>query len=175
MASPFLFVDRIRWNDDAAFPGIRTTLTAATSRPRWTGLLSAVSLVSEMERDFISARTKAALQVAKQRAVRLGGDSRGALAKANEVRQKTTDQAARSILKLLEPMRAAGTSLRKMAEALNATGLKSTTGAEWSAMAVKRTIGRGTEKSDAHAGHSAANEAEISDGNLWARSRERGV
>ncbi len=69
-------------------------------------MLHVYSLVSEMERDFISARTKAALHMAKQRGVKLGGDRHGALARANKVRQRAADEAAAKILQLLEPMRA---------------------------------------------------------------------
>jgi len=130
-------------------------------------ILHVYSLVSEMERDFISARTKAALQMAKLRGVKLGGDRHGALARANEVRRKAADETAGRILKLLEPMQAAGTSLRKMAEALNATGLKTSTGGEWSAMAVKRAIVRGTEERGAVGRHSTAIGPEMADGGFW--------
>ena len=101
-------------------------------------MLHVYSLVSEMERDFVSARTKAALLVAKQRGIKLGGDRHGALAKANDVRRKAADETAGRIMELLRPMQTEGKSLRRMAEALNATGLKTSTGSVWSPMAVKR-------------------------------------
>lgn len=106
-------------------------------------MLHVYALVAEMERDFISSRTKAALAAAKARGVQLGGDRNGAIAAANARRASVASAHAEKAMQLIGPMRAGGMSLPKIAEALNAGGMiKSPAGGDWSPMAVKRIIDR---------------------------------
>jgi DNA invertase Pin-like site-specific DNA recombinase len=94
--------------------------------------------LAEQERDFISTRTKAALQAAKARGVKLGGDRHGAIAAANAKRAASADATAERFAGLIRPMRERGMSLRAIADELNLAVV----GGGWSAMKVKRVIDR---------------------------------
>jgi DNA invertase Pin-like site-specific DNA recombinase len=107
-------------------------------------MLHVYALVAEMERDFISVRTKAALAAAKARGKKLGGlrDDGTNLAKANEVRQAQANEHAGKIAKIALPLRDAGKSLAEIAVTLNEQGIPAPHGGEWSKMAVKRILDR---------------------------------
>jgi DNA invertase Pin-like site-specific DNA recombinase len=98
--------------------------------------------LAEQERDFISARTKAALQVAKERGVKLGGlrdttNRRNAAVKAKAAREATEHMEA------IAPLRTNGMSLQQIADYLNAkTTVRPSRGGDWSAMQVSRAIAR---------------------------------
>ena len=107
-------------------------------------MLHVYSLVSEMERDFISTRTKAALAAAKARGKKLGGlrgDGEN-LAKANETRQAQANEHAAKIAKIALPLRDAGKSLAEIAATLTEQSIPAPQGGEWSKMAVKRMLDR---------------------------------
>ncbi|MCK2054760.1 recombinase family protein [Methylobacterium sp. 37f] len=90
--------------------------------------------LAEKERDLISERTKAALAAARARGVRLG---------TNEKRVQRADAHAASLAAVLNELRLQGiTSTRAVAAALNAQGIVSPGGTQWSAMAVKRLMDR---------------------------------
>jgi DNA invertase Pin-like site-specific DNA recombinase len=94
---------------------------------------------------LISARTRDALAAAKARGVRLGNRTNlgEAQRRAVEARKAKADQGAANILPVIEEVRRQGAgSLRQIADALNARGLRTPSGAEWSAMAVKRVLDR---------------------------------
>tara|TARA_R110002033_G_scaffold168931_1_gene209020 strand:- start:871 stop:1548 length:678 start_codon:yes stop_codon:yes gene_type:complete len=97
--------------------------------------------LAEQEREFISARTKAALAEAKAKGRKLGG-----IRPRTEARNKAVQAGARlraeKVAGLLQPLRAQGASLRRIAEALNASGVPTARGGEWRASQVKRTIDR---------------------------------
>jgi len=116
--------------------------------------LHIMAAFAEHERDAISARTKAALAAAKARGVKLGGD-RGyrpekpvdaALGHA-AVRRKADQDAHRNAV-LIERARAqlveegANPSLGAIAGRLNRDGHQTPRGGQWTATAVKRTLGR---------------------------------
>ncbi|RVM19908.1 recombinase family protein [Sinorhizobium meliloti] len=97
--------------------------------------------LAEQERDFISARTKAALQSAKARGVKLGG-IRDKTMKRNEAAKAKADRFAASVLPLVQKLRDAGETLQAIADALNDAGKQSPRGGQWTATSVKRVIAR---------------------------------
>ena len=66
--------------------------------------------LAEQERDFISIRTKAALQAAKAKGKKLGG-ARGNQAAMNAARKRKADAAALKVAGVIRPMREQGTIL----------------------------------------------------------------
>jgi DNA invertase Pin-like site-specific DNA recombinase len=97
---------------------------------------------------MISARTKAALQAAKRRGQRLGGDRGGK--PSNKVRAKAlaaieTRVAARAsdLRPVIAELQATGAaSLRAIAAGLNARGIETARGGEWTATQVARVLER---------------------------------
>ena len=116
-------------------------------------LLTQMAAVAELETGLVSERTKAALAAAKARGVKLGGDRgyrpaappdgiKGSAA-ASEARRQVADHAAHSLAPVLEQLRQAGVaSLGGLAAGLNARGIKSPRGSEWTATAVRRVLAR---------------------------------
>lgn len=97
--------------------------------------------LAQQEREFISLRTKAALQEAKARGVKLGG-LRDATMKRNEVVKAQAQERAEAWRGVVAPLHEAGKSLRDIAGALNAAGIKSGRGGQWHATSVKRLVER---------------------------------
>lgn len=97
--------------------------------------------LAEQEREFISKRTKAALQVAKSRGAQLGG-LRDATMKRNEAIQARAQREAAKVFKIVGPMRDAGKTLAGIAEALNGMKVETSRGGQWTAMQVKRVVDR---------------------------------
>ena len=102
-------------------------------------------VVAELEAGMISARTKAALAAAKRRGVQLGGDrgvapSDSVRAQARRVVQQRANERASDIAGKIAELEAAGkTTLRQIAEGLNAAGIPTARGeGEWSAVQVQR-------------------------------------
>lgn len=102
--------------------------------------------LAEQEREFISARTKAGLQRARERGVVLGGTKEGAekaRERAIEVRVQNANAAAERIRTLVEPMVGAGMTLRQIGQNLETAGITTTRGSStWTATAVKRLLER---------------------------------
>lgn len=108
-----------------------------------------MAAVAQAERRMISARTKAALAVARARGVKLGGDrgnlrgvaghgSAASAASAAKRRQKA-EQRAKDLAPTIAELRANGaTSLRQIAEGLNARGIPAARGGRWGAAQVSR-------------------------------------
>lgn len=121
----------------------------ATDNPHANRLtVGIMALVADEERRAISSRTKAALAAAKARGIVLGGD-RGAVltaeakAKGVEVRVAKANDRAADLLPIIAEIRAAGaSSLRQVADALNAKGIPTAKGGRWSAVQVKRVEDR---------------------------------
>jgi hypothetical protein len=95
---------------------------------------------------MISARTKAALQAAKERGVKLGGDrgniravsAKGRLA-ALESRRKAARQRAEDLAPIISELQASGIkSLGGIAASLNDRGVPAARGGKWTAIQVQR-------------------------------------
>ena len=99
------------------------------------------AMLAEQERDFISLRTKAALAEAKARGTALGG-LRDKTGKRNDALKAGADQRAQKIAATVKPLRDAGKTLREIAGALNASGVATPRGGNWSATQVMRTLER---------------------------------
>lgn len=97
--------------------------------------------LAEQEREFISQRTKAALQSARERGVKLGGLRTGQ-AERDQARQAAADERAESLRPEFTEMRRNGYSLKRMAESLNARGIKTARGSEFSITTCQRVVQR---------------------------------
>ncbi len=99
---------------------------------------------AEHERDQISARTKAALQAAKARGVKLGGPKLAeAQAKGQVAQRADADKRAVNIMPVIREIQAAGvTSLNAIAQTLNARGVSTARGGRWSHQGVKNLLAR---------------------------------
>lgn len=105
-------------------------------------ILHLYAAVAEKERRLIGQRTKDALAVAKAEGVKLGNpNAAAALVIARAKRSEDARQYADNVRPVIEQIRAAGvTSLRGIADALNARGIATPRGGEWHAMTVKRAL-----------------------------------
>jgi DNA invertase Pin-like site-specific DNA recombinase len=107
-----------------------------------------MAVVAQAERKLISARTKAALQAAKARGVKLGNPAnlRNAAtgsAKGLAVRQASASCRAADLAPVLADLRASGaSSLREIAAGLNKRGIPTARGGQWSAVQVQRVMNR---------------------------------
>lgn len=97
--------------------------------------------LAEQERLFISERTKAALRSAKERGVKLGG-MRDATMQRNVAVQVKANAEADKLMKIIGPMAKAGTSMVKIAAALEGMGVATSRGGKWTAMQVSRVLTR---------------------------------
>jgi DNA invertase Pin-like site-specific DNA recombinase len=93
---------------------------------------------------MIGARTKAALAAAKARGVKLGGPK---LAQARTVAlgtiKATANTHAANVLPLIREIKKAGaTTLRAIADALNARGVATARGGQWYATTVSNVLER---------------------------------
>ena len=107
-------------------------------------ILHLFAALAEKERAMISTRTKAALKAAKARGVKLGGPK---LAQARKVALETigaaADNHAANVLPVIREIRKAGaTTLREIADALNARGIPTARGGRWHASTVNNIVGR---------------------------------
>lgn len=97
--------------------------------------------LAEQEREFISARTKAALAQRKAQGAKLGG-----LRPKTEARNAAVRANARARALKLEPMvrsmRERGATLQEIADALTAAGVQTARGASWHPAQVARTLAR---------------------------------
>ncbi|WP_109314213.1 recombinase family protein [Pseudovibrio ascidiaceicola] len=106
-----------------------------------------LAAVAEDEARRISERTKAALQAAKARGVKLGGDRgyrpEGRPDGALKALKAQSDNFAQSVLPIIDEIKSAGqTSLRAIAEELNARGIKTQRGGKWHASTVRNALSR---------------------------------
>jgi DNA invertase Pin-like site-specific DNA recombinase len=105
-------------------------------------MLQMHAVMSEWERDQISARTKAALAAAKARGVKLGAAGAANLRPNIEVRQAAADDFARKLQAILASFKAQGLSQRQQVNELNSLGVKTAKGGEWSLIQLQRVIAR---------------------------------
>jgi DNA invertase Pin-like site-specific DNA recombinase len=104
-----------------------------------------LAAVAEHEREMISQRTKAALAAAKARGTLLGNRTNLEVAQRNSraVRSKASVQFVQNAIPVIRQIQATGlTSLREVAGALNARGIRSARGGEWHPTQVKRVLER---------------------------------
>ena len=97
--------------------------------------------LAEQEREFISARTKAALAEARRRGTKLGG-LRDKTMKRNAAVQANAAARAEKVSGIILPMRETGKPLREIAEHLNRAGVETARGGRWQASQVKRVLDR---------------------------------
>ena len=90
------------------------------------------------------ARTREALAAAKARGIKLGGPKLvEAQQKSRVIRKANADRFAENIAPIIREIQASGaTSLREIAAALNARGIRSARGGDWSAVTVRDVIKR---------------------------------
>jgi DNA invertase Pin-like site-specific DNA recombinase len=111
-------------------------------------VLHLYAALAEKERNLISQRTKAALAAVKARGVTLGNPNLAeARAKANAVATPRADAFAATIKPILDSL--GGISANAMARELNARGVKTARGEQWTSVQVlrilRRTEGRDNE------------------------------
>jgi len=107
-------------------------------------VLHLFAALAEKERSLISTRTRQALAAAQARGVTLGSPK---LAQARESAMASikagADQHAANVLPIIrEAQKAGATTLRAIAEALNARGVVTARGGSWYAMSVKNVLDR---------------------------------
>jgi DNA invertase Pin-like site-specific DNA recombinase len=102
------------------------------------------AVMSEWERDQISARTKAALGAAKARGVVLGAAGHANLKPNIEQRQQAADVFAEGLRPMLASFKSSGLSQRAMVAALNGAGVAATKGKDkgWNLTQVQRVLER---------------------------------
>jgi DNA invertase Pin-like site-specific DNA recombinase len=108
-----------------------------------TFLIHILVAVAEHERNMISSRTKAALEAAKRRGVKLGNpEYQDAISKAVEARQKiAADRNAGLRKTVTEVMEKTGlTKLAEIAQALNLRGIKTNRGSQFTPTQIHRLL-----------------------------------
>jgi len=115
----------------------------AVDNPHATKLtIHILAAVAEHEREMIAARTKAALQAAKARGVRLGRNGAERLAPA--YREAAMDR-ARNLAPLFAEFQKQGLSARAMAREMNTRAILPPRGGKWHAATVQRVAARLSE------------------------------
>jgi DNA invertase Pin-like site-specific DNA recombinase len=111
----------------------------ACDNPHATRLtLHILAAVAEHEREMISARTRAALQAAKVRGVRLGRSAERLAA----INRAAAVERAQNIKSVLAELSAAGMSSREVAAELQVRGIKPARGGRWHPQTVIRAMAR---------------------------------
>lgn len=110
--------------------------------------LGILSVIAQAEAKMISERTKAALQAAKAKGIKLGNPHGRPFGEAEKARGRATiaaeaDQRAVAVKPVLHELKAAGvTSLTGLARGLTERGVQTARGGTWTAMQVSRLIER---------------------------------
>jgi DNA invertase Pin-like site-specific DNA recombinase len=107
-------------------------------------ILHLFAALAEKERALIATRTKAALAAAKARGVKLGGPNLAAAREhAVETIKASADRHGSNVLPVIQEVRKAGaTTLREIADALNARGISTPRGGQWYATSVRNVLAR---------------------------------
>src|SRR5262245_10092598 len=107
-------------------------------------ILHLFAALAEKERAMIATRTRDALARAKARGVKLGGPKLAQARKAAvDAIEANADRHAANVLPIIrEVQRAGATSLRAIADALNARGVPTARGGRWQAQTVSNALAR---------------------------------
>ena len=107
-----------------------------------------LAAVAQHEREMISQRTRDALQAAKTRGRRLGNPNlEGARWRALAANSAAADRFAANVQPIIEQIQKSGvSSLRGVARALEARGIKTARGGEWTARTVINVLERGARE-----------------------------
>jgi DNA invertase Pin-like site-specific DNA recombinase len=107
-------------------------------------VLHLYAALAEKERALIAGRTKSALAAAKVKGVKLGNPHiEAARGEAVAAIKAEADRAAGNVLPIIAEIRKSGVStLRAVAEALNARGVPTPRGGRWHAMSVRNVLAR---------------------------------
>jgi DNA invertase Pin-like site-specific DNA recombinase len=107
-------------------------------------VLHLYAALAEKERALISGRTKSALAAAKAKGVKLGNPNiEAARGEAMEAIKAEADRAAGNVLPIIAEIKKSGAStLRAIAEALNARGIPTPRGGRWHATSVRNALAR---------------------------------
>jgi hypothetical protein len=105
-------------------------------------MLQMHAVMSEWERDQISARTKAALAQAKARGAVLGAAGARNLAAHREARTRDAAAFVERLRGVFEGFELRGLSQRQMVAQLNALGVEAPRGGTWRLKQVQRILGR---------------------------------
>lgn len=100
------------------------------------------AVMSEWERDQISARTRAALAAAKARGVVLGATGPANLKQNLEERKSAADAFASRLAGVIRGFRAENMTQREMIAQLNQLGIKAPKGGDWSLVQLQRVLKR---------------------------------
>jgi DNA invertase Pin-like site-specific DNA recombinase len=103
-----------------------------------------LAAVAEHEREMISQRTKAALQAAKKRGVKLGSPTpkKGAAIRS-KVLQDKANRFATNTLPIIKELQGQGlTSYKSLAKALNVRGIPTANNRQWYGATVKNVLAR---------------------------------
>jgi DNA invertase Pin-like site-specific DNA recombinase len=105
-------------------------------------MLHLYAALAEKERALISQRTRAALAAKKAQGVKLGNPRAAeAAAKAHVANRAVADQFAANVLPILREIQASGlTTLRDIAGALNARGIRTARGGAWHSSTVRNLL-----------------------------------
>lgn len=107
-------------------------------------MLHLYAALSEKERELISTRTKAALQVLKEKGVKLGNRTNldEARALSNETNKTNATKFANEVLSIVLPLRDKGETLPAIANRLNKMGVKTRRGGAWYPSTVANILSR---------------------------------
>jgi DNA invertase Pin-like site-specific DNA recombinase len=107
-------------------------------------VLHLYAALAEKERALIAGRTKSALAAAKAKGVKLGNPNiEVAQVEAVAAVKAEADRAASNVLPVIAEIRRSGaSSLRAIANALNARGVPTPRGGRWHAMSVRNALAR---------------------------------
>jgi DNA invertase Pin-like site-specific DNA recombinase len=105
-------------------------------------MLHIYAAFAEEERRMISERTRAALQAAKARGVKLGNPK---IEVAHAKNKAEADAFAASVKPMIEALRAEGLSLRAIAAKLTERGVETARGGRWEAAQVRGVLQRGVK------------------------------
>lgn len=101
-----------------------------------------IAAVAEYEREVIAQRTKAALKAAKAKGIPLGNPNAAKQSKkASDQTRNQADAYVRKILPVVQTLQAQGvTSLSRLAKSLEAAGVSTQRGGQWTAAGVRNIL-----------------------------------